>query len=79
MQPIERERGRELQLKLDLPRDLELERKLQLERELELEIEFFRGRRQRAQPFGSADPERTLGQRGVGQQGATCIQLGVDE
>ena len=43
MQPIERERGRELQLKLDLPRDLELERKLQLERELELEIFFFSG------------------------------------
>ena len=43
MQPIERERGRELQLKLDLPRDLELERKLQLERELELEIAFFSG------------------------------------
>ena len=30
-QPIERERGRELQLKLDLSRELELERKLQLE------------------------------------------------
>ncbi len=43
MQPIERERGRELQLKLDLPRDLELERKLQLERELELEMVFFSG------------------------------------
>ena len=38
MQPIERGRGRELQLKLDPPRDLELERKLQLERKLELEI-----------------------------------------
>ena len=43
MQPIERERGRELQLKLDLPRDLELERKLQLERELELEKNIFAG------------------------------------
>ena len=31
MQPIERERGRELQLKLDPPRELEPERKLQLE------------------------------------------------
>ena len=61
MQPIERERGRELQLKLDLPRDLELERKLQLERELELEVVFFPGRRQRAQPFGIRRPRRAAG------------------
>ena len=31
MQPIERERGRELQLKLDLSREVELARKLQFE------------------------------------------------
>ena len=43
MQPIERGRGLEVQLKLDLPRDLELERKLQLERELELKIVVFSG------------------------------------
>ncbi len=62
MQPIERESGRELQLKLDLPRDLELERKLQLERELELGMVLFsRGRRQRVQPFGIRRPRRAAG------------------
>ena len=67
MQPIERGRGRELQLKLDLPRDLELERKLQLERELELEALFFSG--SAAEGAALWNPPRPREREGSGVRG----------